>query len=305
MGEVADYYGDYNELELRLLAWGAQTARPYGTVTGRWSTGGRLLAKCDPDDKPVDEFPTGYYYHKDSQDIYYSRMGNKLGEVQYITLNYPEILRFLPKNFWKAGGQLVSHFDTMTTSHLTNCYNWLRRMHAATNKEHSLIVRKMEEITTYLKTRQATASNTKTKGKEMDNESASYGSVAMGINSVQVRYVTSSGNTPVGSLYWFLTDLKDLKVGDYAIVYTSKNPSIVVIVSIETDYRRGHAWIVQKVDLDAYKMREELRKEREVLKKALDKKLKEQEDELRWAALKNDPEAVEMLARLEELKKQV
>lgn len=298
MGEMADYYEEraWRDLDFR------QVDQPWGTATGRFNANTGLYIRCNLGDKPVDEFPVGYYYHEHSQDIYYSRIGNKPGEVQYTTLSYPEILCFLPKNFWKASGQLVSHFDTMETSHLTNCYNWLGRMPAATSKEHGLIVRKMEEIATYLKTRQAAASDSKTKGKKMDNESTDCGSVAMGINSVQVRYVPGSLNS---RLYWFLTDMQNLEVGDFAAVYSNGVPAVVRIATIVTDHRRGHEWLIQKIDMASYQTRKELRLEREKLKKALDEKLKAQEEMLRWKSLSDDPEAAAMLARFEELKTQV
>lgn len=300
MGEMADYYEEqaWRDLDFR------QVNQSRGTATGRLSTGRRLFfTKCDPGDKPVKEFPAGCYYHKHSQDIYCSLIGNKPGEVQYITLNYPEILCFLPKNFWKAGGQLVSHFDTMTTSHLTNCYNWLGRMSAGIDgADRTRIIRKMEEINTYLKTRQDAASDPKTKGKEMVNESVGCGSMAIGINSVQVRYVPGSLNS---RLYWFLTDIQNLEVGDFAAVYSNGVPAVVRIATIVTDHRRGHEWLIQKIDMASYQTRKELRLEREKLKKALDEKLKAQEEMLRWKSLSDDPEAAAMLARFEELKTQV
>lgn len=296
MGDMTNYYKE--------LAWQdldfSQVDQPQVIATRRFNVNTGPYIRCDPDDKPVKEFPPRFYYHKDSQNIYYSHMGNKRDEVQYTSLRYPEILCFLPKNFWKACGQQVSHFDTMTTSHLTNCYNWLGQMSAGTDgADRTRIIRKMEEIATYLKTRQAAAPDSKTKGKEMDNESTDCGSVAMGINSVQVCYVPDSLNS---RLYWFLTDMQNLEVGDFAAVYSNGVPAVVRIATIVTDHRRGHEWLIQKIDMASYQTRKELRLEREKLKKALDEKLKAQEEMLRWKSLSDDPEAAAMLARFEELK---
>lgn len=297
MGDMANYYKelawqdlDYSELELRILAWGAQTAWP--------SHKQKSLAKCFPDDKPVKEFPAGYYYRKDSNDIYYAPIGGK----QCTELRYPEILHLLPKNFWKVNGQFVCHFDTMTHSHLTNCFNWLSRMSAKNCAERAAIAKKMSEIGNYLNMLQVDALDTATKGKKMDNESTDCGSVAMGINSVQVRYVPGSLNS---RLYWFLTDMQNLEVGDFAAVYSNGVPAVVRIATIVTDHRRGHEWLIQKIDMASYQTRKELRLEREKLKKALDEKLKAQEEMLRWKSLSDDPEAAAMLARFEELKTQV
>ena len=119
------------------------------------------------------------------------------------------------------------------------------------------------------------------------------------LKTVKVEYPNYGSKT-----YNFLTDISDIKKGDMVVVETTTGSlSIVNVIEVEEGITYpAKRWIVDKIYLDAHKLRIAKTKQLAEVKKKLDAKKKELQDIAICEMLaEKDPEFREILAEYKAL----
>lgn len=121
-------------------------------------------------------------------------------------------------------------------------------------------------------------------------------------NVVAVKF-KNYGSTYAGTQYHYLTDL-DLKVGDEVIVDSPSQGLVVVQIASLLGAIEGKAtkWVIQKVDTETHKRREEAERQRKVIETKLRAIQKTFDETKKWEYLaEQSPEAAALLRELKGL----
>ena len=105
--------------------------------------------------------------------------------------------------------------------------------------------------------------------------------------------------------YAYLTDIEDLKIGDWVLVVVNDEPVAVVVTEImpsESSRAKANKWVAFKIDLAEYNQKVERQQLITEIEQELDEQVKKvQRYEVFKACAKTSPKMQELLAKLGEL----
>ncbi|MBR5604249.1 MAG: hypothetical protein IKW51_08620 [Bacteroidales bacterium] len=122
-----------------------------------------------------------------------------------------------------------------------------------------------------------------------------------------VKYIQGYNASKEYAFALFNTNNDDVVIGDYVLCDTSQGYNVAKVTKIVSQSEYSGCTVTKeiicKVDFTEFEKRKELRKEKEALKKQMDKMVKDNQELFLYQALADkNPEMAEMLAKYRELR---